>query len=502
MSVSKPSIEELRVAAGAFRLSLTDVDLASFQALADQALVSQRRLEELGEPPRPIRYPRTLGHRPERDENRFNAWAWKCAIKGASTGPLAGHRIAVKDNVCVAGIPMRNGSAVLEGFVPDIDATVITRILDAGGEIVGKAACENLSFSGGSHTCSPAPVVNPHVAGYSSGGSSSGSAVLVASGEVDMAIGGDQGGSVRIPSAWCGIVGLKPTHGLVPYTGIFPIDLTLDHVGPMAARVCDVALLLESIAGSDGLDPRQKEVRTGAYVKALHGGVKGLRIALVEEGFGWAGASQRDVDELVEAASRTLVSQGAQVTRISIPLHRDGIHIHSAIIVEGATAILMAGNGVGTNWKGYHDTGLLDAFARGRRARADQLPETVKLVVLLGHYLQERHHGRYYAMAQNLAGRLRSAYDAALAQVDLLVMPTTPMKASRLPAPEASREEVIARAHEMNLNTCPFDVTGHPAMSVPCGMSDGLPVGVMLVGRHWDEPTVLRVGNALEASTR
>ena len=155
---------------------------------------------------------------------------------------------------------MMNGTSTLEGYVPDVDATIVTRILDAGGFILGKAVCESLCFSGGSHTSDTGPVRNPHNTDYTTGGSSSGSAALVAAGEVDLAIGGDQGGSIRIPASWCGIYGLKPTYGLVPYTGIFPIELTLDHTGPMARSVADVALLLEAIAGPDGLDPRQRAV--------------------------------------------------------------------------------------------------------------------------------------------------------------------------------------------------------------------------------------------------
>jgi amidase len=169
--------------------------------------------------------------------------------------------------------------------VPEVDATVVTRILDAGGTIVGKTVCEDLCFSGGSHTSKPLPVRNPHRPTHSAGGSSSGSAVVLAAGEADMALGGDQGGSIRMPACWCGVYGLKPTHGLVPYTGVFPIELTLDHCGPMASNVEDVAVLLSAIAGPDGLDPRQIETRTQDYEKAVQTAARGLRVAVVREGF-------------------------------------------------------------------------------------------------------------------------------------------------------------------------------------------------------------------------
>src|SRR5215467_1887183 len=176
-----------------------------------------------------------------------------------------GKRIALKDSICLSGVPMMNGSTILEGYIPEIDATIVTRILDAGGTIAGKAHCEFFCLSGGSHTGAAGPVHNPRRMGHSAGGSSSGSAALVAAGEVDMAIGGDQGGSIRIPASFCGIYGMKPTHGLVPYTGIMPIELTLDHTGPMTASVASNALLLEILAGPDGLDPRQINIRTDRY---------------------------------------------------------------------------------------------------------------------------------------------------------------------------------------------------------------------------------------------
>src|SRR3989440_6990823 len=494
----KPPLDELGRIAKSYDLDLSTEDLASFRTLMDGVLASYRRLDQFAEPTLPVKYARNAGSRPPASENRLNAWYWKCSIKGAPSGPLAGKKIAIKDNVCVAGVPMMNGSSVLEGYVPEFDATIVTRILDAGGEIVGKAVCEHLCFSGGSHTSDTGPVLNPHDHTRSAGGSSSGSTALVVAGECDMAIGGDQGGSIRIPSCWCGAYGLKPTYGLVSYTGVFPIELTLHHTGPIAAPTYDVALLLEAITGEDGLDPRQKDVEVEAYTQALASDTEGLRIGIVAEGFGWPGLSEQDVDELVEASARRFSELGAQVSTISIPLHRDGIHIWNGIAVEGATMLMVRGNSMGTNWKGHYSTSLLNAYARGRITRADDLSDTVKLVMLLGQYMQDRYHGRYYAKAQNLARTLTKAYDDALQSVDLLVLPTLPMKATRIPPADATREERVTRALEMIANTCPFDVTGHPAMTIPCGLSSGLPVGMMLVGKKWNDTTVLRAAHAFE----
>ena len=390
-----------------------------------------------------------------------------------------------------------NGSHVLEGYMPEIDATVVTRILDAGGTILGKAVCENFCFDGGSHTSDTGPVHNPHKPTHSAGGSSSGSAVLVATGEVDMAIGGDQGGSIRMPSGWSGIYGLKPTYGLVPYTGMCSVDQTVDHTGPMARTVNDVALLLEVIAGPDNLDHRQRANQLSeAYTQALSGDVQGLRLGIVEEGFAWEGLSEQDVDDSVKEAAHNYEQLGATVSTVSIPWHRSGGHLLFAIYAEGI--LMWLENGMGTNWKGHYTTSLLDAYAHGLRTRANGLPDTVKLFMLLGRYMHGRYHGRYYAKAQNLVRSLTAAYDAALEDCDLLVMPTLPLKATQLPPPDASCEENVTRAHEMLPNTCPFDGTGHPAMSVPCGMSEGLPIGMMLIGRRGEDATVLRAADAFE----
>jgi amidase len=499
MAVQRPAPDDLAAIARQFHFRIPQERMPAFEALVEGFLAPYDRLDELEEPRRQPRYPRDGGAAPRPEENRLGAWAWRVRIEGAGGGPLAGRTVAIKDNVAVAGVPMRNGTALLDGYVPDEDATVVERVLDAGGTILGKAVCESLCFSGGSHTADSGPVRNPYDPARSTGGSSTGSAALVATGEVDMAIGGDQGGSVRIPSCWSGIYGLKPTWGLVPYTGAFPIEASLDHLGPMAATTRDVALLLSVLAGPDGLDPRQHAgLQATDYLGALTGDIAGLRLAVVREGFGIAGLSEADVDEAVREAARAFGRLGAKVEEVSIPWHRDAMAVWNAIAVEGATAIMVAGEGMARGAKGHYATGLVDAFGEGRRAGGDRLSGTVKLTVLAGQWMAEAHRGRYYAKAQNLARTATAAYDEVLAGYDLLVMPTLPLKATELPEPGCPMEVYVARALEMIPNTAPFDVTGHPAMNVPCAISEGLPVGMMLVGRHADEGTVLRAADAFE----
>ena len=216
-----------------------------------------------------------------------------------------------------------------------------------------------------------------------------------------MAIGGDQGGSIRMPASWCGIVGHKPTYGLVPYTGIMPIEITLDHTGPMTRTVEDAACLLDVLAGPDGLDPRhQPALKPEKYLQSLDRNIRGLKIGVVQEGFDWT-VSEKDVDAAVEEAASAFEALGAKMAHISLPWHRDGHHIWNSIATEGATLLMIEGGGMGTNWKGHYTTSLLDAVARGRDSRPNDLPETVKMVILLGRYMQENYHGRYYAKAQN-----------------------------------------------------------------------------------------------------
>ena len=496
MAVSLPTPDQLKRIAEKMNLSLTEADVASFLALMKPSIDGYNVVDQLPDNLPPVKYPRTPGYRPQPSENAHNAWYYKSRIEGAPQGKLKGKRVVIKDNVMVAGVPMMNGASTLQGYTPEVDATVVTRILDAGGTILGKAHCEYYCLSGGSHTNATGPVHNPHKMGYSAGGSSSGCAVLVAQGEADMAIGGDQGGSIRMPASFCGIYGMKPTHGLVPYTGIMPIEIYVDHTGPMTATVTDNALLLEVIAGPDGYDPRQFAPKVHPYTQKLGGGAGGLRIGVVKEGFAHP-QSEAVVDAKVRQAADLFKRLGATVTDISIPEHLLAGALWLPIGVEGLTQTMMWGDGYGVSRQDLYVTSLMD-HQRGWRRRANEMSETTKLFTMLGTYINEQYGTRYYGKAMNITRRLTAAYDAALADCDLLLMPTTPMKAQPMPGPGASREEYVGSALNMITNTAPFDISHHPAMAIPCGMADGLPVSVMLAGKHWDEPTIYRAAYAFE----
>ncbi len=300
------------------------------------------------------------------------------------------------------------------------------------------------------------------------------------------------------------MVGHKPTHGLVPYTGAFPIENTLDHLGPITSTVGDAALMLSVLAGPDGLDPRQRSVPASPadhdYLAHLDGSLAGMRIGVMQEGFGVPGLSQPGVDEAVRLAIATLAAAGADVSDVRVPWHRDAMHVWTVIATDGVVTQMIDGDGFGMNWAAWYDPELMDHYRRGRTEHADRLPETVKPTILAGRHVIDNHGGRYYAMARNLALELTAAYDDALASVDVLVLPTLPITATPIPATRVPREESIARSTEMIVNTAPFDVTGHPATSVPAGLVDRLPVGLMIVGPHFGDAACLRVAHAYEAA--
>ncbi|WP_282605327.1 amidase [Pelagibius sp. Alg239-R121] len=496
MTVRRPSLDQMRDIVGGLGMSMSDREIMDYMTIMEGTFQAYDRVDALPDYLPQVKYPRTPGRRPDPEENPLNAWYIKTDIRGAPSGPLEGKRIALKDNVCLAGVPMMNGASTLEGYTPDIDATIVTRILDAGGTIAGKAHCEYFCLSGGSHTNATGPVHNPYKLGHTAGGSSSGSGALVGLGEVEMAIGGDQGGSIRIPASFCGCYGMKPTHGLVPYTGVMPIEPTIDHTGPITTDVQGNALLLEVIAGEDGLDPRQYAPKIDKYLGALGRGVASLRIGLVREGFGLP-SSEADVDAKVRQAAETFRRLGATVEEISVPIHSDGTAIWTPIALEGLTDIMMHGNGFATGWEGLYVTSLLDHHANWR-SRADELSPSLKISMFIGEYMQKHHRGHYHAKAQNLSRRLKAEYNQTLQRYDLLMMPTLPMKAPPLPAPDDPLSLYIQRAFEMIPNTAPFDASGHPAMSIPCGLSEGLPIGLQLIGKHYDESTIYRAAHAFE----
>ena len=415
----------------------------------------QARMEE----PKPpmVSAARTPGYRPRPEEDPLNAWMWKCRIEGAAEGLLAGKTVSYKDHIAVAGMPMSFGSFALEGFIPDFDATVVTRVLQAGGTIIGKNVMNGLSggFGTGGAIGDYGRPLNPHNHDHVTGGSSSGSGAAVAAGEVDISFGGDQGGSIRIPAAFCGIVGHKPTFGLVSHFGIgFGSDQSIDYTGPMARTVEDAAAALQATAGYDPYDPRQtRDVPTRMDVLGrLADGVSGLRIGVLEEGFDEA---EGDVRDLVLAAVDVLARGGCR--------RLQGVHPRAPCHPHGP------GRAHGRRRPGPVQNRIL------RRLHQDLLPR-------LPHRRHQPAVGlpgrRARATHQAVAHRRRAepphtttaactprprtcgptyikAYDAALADVDVLVMPTCLMTAPKNHTPGSYLEAVEDNLMAMSTTAAP-----------------------------------------------
>lgn len=467
------------------------------------------------------KYPRENVHIPEPKDADGGGWATKASIRATSPRSklLDGKTVAIKDNTAVAGVRCTNGSTMVD-WTPEYDATIVTRILDTGGQILGKSACENSCLEGTSISSCTGRVHNPYADFYSAGGSSSGSGRLVATGSVDVAIGGDQGGSIRIPATCCGIVGLKPTWGLVPYTGILSLDANIDHTGPMARTVPDCARLLEAIAGSDGWDDRQpafglevgspKTLFLDAVLDTIQkdseSSLSGLKVGILREGFE-VPHQDANVVASVQAAAQKFSQLGAQVTEISVPAHHTGNVIWTCglPIAGGRQAIF--GDIDGRKQLSLTDrTGLVTPKRLSQR-EFDSLGPGCRNLYIRWLYCEEKYGPALQGRVGNLVKGLTDSYDHALNDVDILVMPTVSSPPQNLGDGSTKDRPLQGNALTPSIiyNTSPFDSTGHPALSLPCGFvpaSDNpekkLPTGIMLVGRRYDDVTILKAAAAWE----
>ena len=509
----RPDVDEVTEYGRALGFDLTPTEARMIQARMVDTIAALEGFDEMRVEERrpPITFTdRDPGHRPSEEEDPLGAFIRVCRVKGAPAGPLHGKTVALKDHIALASVPLTFSSHMMDGYIPDFDATVVTRLLGAGATITGKLKLEEFSWGGPglSGVGDYGRPLNPHNRAHVTGGSSSGSGAAVAGGMVDIALGGDQGGSIRLPAAWCGIVGLMPTHGLVPHSGVFGLEPTIDYVGPMARTVEDVALALQCMAGRDRLDPRQADVPTSLprYTDALARGVRGLRVGLLDEGFGVEGGD-RAVDEAVREAVRTLERAGARVERVSVPLHRKALPALLPIYLEGGKRMYDTHFG-GSFAKTYYPSSLISIFGRLKQSHAREFSPNLKLNLLQGYYLQRNYGGRLYAKAQNVRPTFVAQYDRVFADgVDVLAMPTIPLTAPLWQAPrdyeDALELTMLGGRRSLDLgpviaNTCPFNYTGHPAISVPCAKLNGLPVGLMLVAPYFREDTLLQAAAAYQ----
>ncbi|KAI0733549.1 amidase signature enzyme [Fomitopsis betulina] len=478
------------------------------------------------------RYPRTDITSVSPEDNAYNAWATKATVKTtdkeeATNGSLAGKRIVLKDNICLAGVPCHFGTDVFTDWVPKTDATVVTRVLSAGGKITGKATCESFSAFGISNTSVLGPVGNPYDKTRSAGGSSSGCGVLIALGEADLAIGGDQGGSIRLPASHVGIVGLKPTFGLVPYTGIVSNEVSLDHTGPMSPDVLSNALLLRAIAGTDGIDDRQiagtpSRAHVPDYPALLAAArtrgallqvglpsdatgtepgqtrVRKMRIGILKEG-GMCQAADPRVTDCVAGAAKKFEKLGAEVVEVSVPGHLGAALIGRVHRFSQANNMLGRASGM----RQLYLTDFMEKVLPWDQEKFDKLFPNSANILINGVYADE-HYPQIHGKTHNLFRKLRTEYDGVLDDVDIIVMPTTPWVPKVMQPRDASLLDHYKDYNGLTWNTLPFNNTGHPALSIPCGMlspPEGpddlrLPIGMQLVGRFWEELTMYKAALA------
>ena len=414
-----------------------------------------------------------------------NAIVRWCEVAGSGRGPLAGLRVSVKDSIAVAGVPLSCGSALLEDYVPERDSAIVERILGAGGEIVAITNMDDLAASADGSSSVYGPTLNPFDPGRLAGGSSGGAAASLHLDGVDAAIGTDQGGSVRVPASWCGVVGFKPTRDVLPYTGIVGTDRHLDHVGILAPDVDMVARVFAATADPPG--------RPAEPAPAL----SDLRLGLLTESLDPELGTEPAVADAVSAIAARLGEAGARIERSSVPEHLTTGAIETALSVEGLTALVRSG-GNAYGWESRIWPTAARALQAGFASRAAQLSPQVKAALLIGGWLDELFGGEQYVEAARRCGGVGQAYDRALERVDALIMPATPTIApDRAPAPSIA--EAVIRSWTPMANTAQFNLSGHPAISLPLCEVDGLPLGVMLVGRRGEDATLLAISRTLEA---
>lgn len=452
---------------------------------------------------------RDAGRPPTADEDPLGAVLRLVDVSEPGvTGLLTGLSMLMKDNIPIAGVPMTMGSAVLTDYVPEEDAELTARVLAAGGRIVAVTNMEAFAFSGGGETSAHRRTENPFDRARTASGSSTGSAVGLWYDGIDLAWGTDTGGSCRIPASWSGVLGLKPTHGLVPVTGIPTSDWRFDHAGPLARTVEMMALGLDAVVDEvvwDDADLRAPvRIDRGSYRAAVAGApsdLSGVRIGVVSDGFAPAAdpdapAGTVETAEAVHEALRRFEQLGAELVEIDLPVLSEGGDVMFAAMLESATAATL-GWPTAYHWFSESAPDFAQAMRNAIVERGDAFPVNFKAVLLMGSYLNRVRGGSVGALAHRLAPAMRAAVDDALTRVDVLMMPTTTH--TPFVAGEGLDPVALAQRGWGMMNNVPlFNLTGHPALSMPAATALGLPVGVMAVAPRHADARLLEIARSYE----
>ncbi|MGG4554671.1 Asp-tRNA(Asn)/Glu-tRNA(Gln) amidotransferase subunit GatA [Paenibacillus humicus] len=412
--------------------------------------------------------------------------------RGEDLGLLFGLPIGVKDNMVTEGLRTTCASQFLSNYDPVYDGTVISKLKQAESVMIGKLNMDEFAMGGSNENSSFHPVRNPWDLNRVPGGSSGGSAAAVAAGEAYFALGSDTGGSIRQPASYCGVVGLKPTYGLVSRYGLVAFASSLDQIGPITKNVEDAAYLLQAIAGYDPKDSTSAQVDIPNYASALTGDIAGLRIAVPKE---YMEGVDPQIKASVMEALRLLESLGAVWEEVSLPHTEYAVAAYYLLASSEASSNLSRFDGVRYGVRADHAGGLLDLY---HESRSQGFGPEVKRRIMLGTYaLSSGYYDAYYLKAQKVRTLIKRDFDQTFEKYDVIVGPTTPTTAFQL----GSQVDDPLTMYLNDILTIPVSLAGVPALSVPCGFADGLPIGLQFIGKAFDESTILRLAHAFEANS-
>jgi aspartyl-tRNA(Asn)/glutamyl-tRNA(Gln) amidotransferase subunit A len=419
----------------------------------------------------------------------------RMAAEGKLLPPLGGVPVGIKDVMSTRGLRTTAGSKILENYVPPYDCTAVARMEAAGAVVLGKMNCDEFAMGSSNENSAYRPVRNPRDLNRVPGGSSGGSAAAVAADMAVATLGSDTGGSIRQPAAFCGVVGLMPTYGRVSRYGLIAFASSLDHIGPLAKSVKDAAIVLRTIAGRDPMDSTSADVPVPDYVAELDKPVRGMKLGLAKEYFGEG--LDDEVRQAVESGIDKMRTLGCEIVPVSLPHTPYAIPTYYLIATAEASANLARFDGVRYSHRARGVKTLSEMY---RRSRDEGFGAEVKRRIMLGTYaLSAGYYDAYYLKAQKVRTLLTRDFDEAFRKVDAIVTPTSPTAAFRLG--EKSNDPLAM--YLADIYTVTADLAGIPGISIPCGETkEKLPIGLQILGKHFDEATILRLAYAYEQTSR